>query len=172
MSSHHLEINVDTFLKSQYQMQYGKDINYMEELNSGITKAQLASSIPILLRTRERPIATNEIPVASNRIEREATYEYEFAFKCTDGSPCFCYLWDTDDLRACQRISCSNLEREQLSYNSETGVGFFQIAGVCWSFRKEVYQRSIPPGHRIEVTESEQKEKGQQTNADDILASL
>jgi hypothetical protein len=108
--------------------------------------------------------------VASNRIEKEPEFEYEFSFICTDGSPCFCTLWDKTDLSACQRISCANLAQEQVVYNKETGVGFFVVDGFRWSFRKEPIQRSYGPWYRNARQTPEPVKKGQ--NADDILAAL
>jgi hypothetical protein len=154
-------------LKSQYQKQYGKDIQYMETSSSTVGSTEsLVSSIPILQGTRERTTDISGIPQASNQIEREPTFEYEFSVCPSGGTPLFVTLWDRDDLSAAQRACCSNLSREQITY-SPTGNAFFKVRDEDWCFRKEPFQHSWTR-NKIETV----KPKSSPTTADEILATL
>jgi hypothetical protein len=93
----------------------------------------------------------------------EGKMEYEFTCIATDSKPMFIGLWDTDDLSACQRVAAQKFGRDEIVYDSETGIGFFNtVDGLRWCFKKKPVIRAVGPFNQINEGKT----------AEDILASL
>lgn len=108
-------------------------------------------------------------------IESEETFEYEFTCIFTNTTPMFIGMWDNDDLSACQRVSACNLDKEEITYNTETGMGFFTTSdGLRWCFKKLPAHRSIGPFHPIGEMETRSRKVVQTSpiTADEILSTL
>jgi len=85
----------------------------------------------------------------------------------------YIHLYDVDDLSALQRVTAQVMDREEITYHKETGIGFFQtLDGLRWCFKKQPYKKSIGPHNGIEAGGEEESPKRKAQTADDILAGL
>lgn len=110
----------------------------------------------------------------------EQKYEYEFSFRY-EGRPSFVTLWDTNDVSACQRAMCQNVEAQDIVISKETGNGFVRDSkGGTWTFHKEPYKSSwetssdIRAGVEADLSEQPVKRRTPKPipDASDILAGL
>ena len=152
------------------------EINTDEESSSGNSPPQSPKGIDLSAIPHFTPSTTERqtqnlsmAPPSCN--ERPSHFEYEFS-TIFDGRISFITLWDDDDLSAAQRACCCNLDKNQITYNEETGNGFFKVRDEDWCFRKEPYQRSWGPHNQVETFKPEPSKKLSPTTADEILATL
>ena len=129
--------------------------------------------LPVFTRSRTVTPVESSFSAPRSYDDGKVVFEYEFTCIFTDSKPMFIGLWDTDDLSACQRVSAYNMDREEIVYNKESGIGFFSSPdGLRWCFKKQVFDRSIGPFNNIVADDLDKPKTRAKETAEDIIAGL